>query len=125
LGGPCAPALKIALALGDGGGKTTPEEWLASVLALAGVSPAVPPDSRGEDSAVALPPSDCSLGIWTFNLGLFAPTCALLVREGGGNSPGIADGWFLWDIEGTLCGLGGGGVGADACFRSMVPTSTD
>lgn len=26
LGGPCAPALRIALALGDGGGKTTPEE---------------------------------------------------------------------------------------------------
>lgn len=55
----------MALALGDGGGNTTPEEWLASVLALAGVPPAVPADCRGEDSdpAVALPPSDCSLGI--------------------------------------------------------------
>ncbi len=62
-GGPCAPALRMALALGDGGGNTTPEEWLASVLALAGVSPTVPAECRGEDSAVALPPSDCSLGI--------------------------------------------------------------
>lgn len=41
LGGPDAPALKIALALGDGGGRTTPvpEEWLASVLAFLGVAP--------------------------------------------------------------------------------------
>lgn len=62
-GGPCAPALIIALALGEGGGRTTPDEWLASVLALAGVPPVVSPDSRGDDSAVALPPSDCSLGI--------------------------------------------------------------
>lgn len=102
LGGPCAPALRIALALGDGGGKTTPEEWLASVLALAGVSAAVPPDPRGEDSAVALPPSDCSLGIWTLSLGLFAPICALFVRDGGGNSPAIEEGWFLSVIECTL-----------------------
>lgn len=66
-GGPCAPALSRALALGDGGGRTTPDEWLASVLPLAGVPPVVSPDSRGEDSAVALPPSDGSLGICTFN----------------------------------------------------------
>lgn len=73
----------MALALGEGGGRTTPEEWLASVLALAGVSPAVPPDSRGEDSAVADPPSsDCSLGICTFSIGLFAPLCALSDRDG-------------------------------------------
>lgn len=67
LGGPWAPALSKALALGEGGGRTTPDEWLASVLPLAGVPPVVSPDSRGDDSAVALPPSDCSLGICTFN----------------------------------------------------------
>ena len=83
LGGPWAPALRIALALGDGGGSTTPDEWLASVLALAGVPPAVPADCRGDDSAVALPPSDCSLGICTLSLGRLAPSCALLVRDGG------------------------------------------
>lgn len=77
----------MALALGEGGGSTTPEEWLASVLALAGVSPAVPPEPRGDDSAVALPPSDCSLGICKFSLGLLAPSWALDVRDGGWISP--------------------------------------
>ena len=40
-GGPDAPALSMALALGEGGGRTTPvpEEWLASVLAFRGVGP--------------------------------------------------------------------------------------
>lgn len=70
----------MALALGEGGGRTTPEEWDASALAIAGVSSAVPPDWRGEDSAVADPPSDCSLGICTFNLGRLPPICALFVR---------------------------------------------
>lgn len=69
-GGPWAPALSSALALGDGGGSTTPDEWLVSET-FAGVSPAVPPDWLGEGPAVALPPSsDCSLGICTLSLGL-------------------------------------------------------
>lgn len=64
LGGPCAPALSRALALGEGGGRTTPEEWEASVLGFAGVSPGASPLARGEEPAVALPPSsDCSEGI--------------------------------------------------------------
>jgi hypothetical protein len=85
LGGPDAPALSSELALGDGGGKSTPEEWDASVLVRAGVAPVVvPPDSLlGEDSAVALPPSECSLGIWTLSLGRFGSVCMLLDRDGG------------------------------------------
>ena len=69
--GPCAPALSnaFALALGDGGGRTTPvpDEWLASVLALAGVFP----ECRGEDPLAS--PSDCSSGIWTLSRGRAAP----------------------------------------------------
>jgi hypothetical protein len=72
LGGPVAPALRSEFALGEGGGNTTPEEWDASVL-RAGVAPEM--ESLGEESAVALPPSDCSLGICTLNLGLFLSAC--------------------------------------------------
>jgi hypothetical protein len=61
-GGPVAPALINEFALGDGGGKTTPEEWDPSVPVRAGVAPVVP-ESFGDESAVALPASDCSLGI--------------------------------------------------------------
>jgi hypothetical protein len=60
-GGPEAPALIRELALGEGGGRTTPEECEASVPVLAGVTPVV--ESFGEESAVALPASECSLGI--------------------------------------------------------------
>lgn len=82
LGGPDAPALKSALALGDGGGSKTPEECEASVLVLAGVGTVVP-ESLGEESAVALPASECSLGIWTLSRGRFASVCMLFVRDGG------------------------------------------
>lgn len=82
-GGPVAPALKREFALGEGGGSRT-EECEASVLVLPGVTPVVP-DSLGDESAVALPASECSLGISTLNRGRFAsPTCMLLVRDGGG-----------------------------------------
>jgi hypothetical protein len=80
LGGPVAPALRSELALGEGGGSTTPEEWDASVL-RAGVAPEI--ESLGDESAVALPPSECSLGIWTRNFGLFLSICRLFVRVGG------------------------------------------
>ena len=81
-GGPVAPALSNALALGDGGGRTTPDECDASVL-LCGVALVLA--SLGEDPAVALPASECSLGIWTFSRGRFSPPiCMLFVREGGG-----------------------------------------
>lgn len=57
-GGPVAPALIMELALGEGGGRTTPEECV-SVLVLAGVAPVVP-EPLGEDSAVWLPFCDSS-----------------------------------------------------------------
>lgn len=77
-----APALRSEFALGDGGGRTTPEECEASVLVLAGVAPVVP-DSLGDDSAVWLPASEGSLGIWTLSLGRTS-LAILFVREGGG-----------------------------------------
>jgi hypothetical protein len=83
LGGPVAPALSSEFALGDGGGRTTPEECDASVL-RPGVAPVVP-ESFGDESAVALPASECSLGICTLNLGLLSPPMRrLFVRDGGG-----------------------------------------
>lgn len=57
-GGPVAPALMIELALGEGGGKTTPEECV-SVLVRAGVAPVVP-EPLGDESAVWLPFSESS-----------------------------------------------------------------
>jgi hypothetical protein len=48
----------------------------------AGVAPVVP-ESFGEESAVALPASDCSLGICTWRRGLFGFVCKLLVLDGG------------------------------------------
>ena len=50
-------------------------------MALAGVRVLLPAESREESSAVALPPSEFSLGICTFNCGRF--DCPLLVRVGG------------------------------------------
>ena len=79
-GGPVAPALRSEFADGDGGGRTTPDECEASVL-RAGVAPEI--ESLGDESAVALPPSECSLGICTRSLGLFLSICKLFVRLGG------------------------------------------
>lgn len=87
-GGPPVPALSKALALGEGGGRTTPDEWLPSVPApLAdGAPPAVPLDPRGEQSTSALPSGDSS-GICTFSCGRLPPWAlahrALSVRRGG------------------------------------------
>lgn len=77
MGGPLAPALSKALALGDGGGRTTGP----SPFARTGVIVAVAAVSLGDASPVVSPPSEASLGIWTFSLGL---ACMLLVRLGGG-----------------------------------------
>lgn len=71
--------------------------WLASDVALAGVDVLLPPESRGDESAVALPPSDCSLGICTLRRGRLALTCTLLARGGGG----ISD---TEDVDGTRWG---------------------
>ena len=54
-------------------------------MLLAGVSLIVIADCRGEE-AVALSASDCSSGIWTLSLGLFALDWAVLDRDGRGNS---------------------------------------
>lgn len=68
------------------------------------------PDCWGVDSAVALSASDCSSGIWTLSLGLFAFDCAVLVRDGGGNS----EEFVLRGTGVSFCGFGGGGVGLEA-----------
>jgi hypothetical protein len=58
-----APALMSEVALGEGGGRTTPDECEASVPVRAGVAPVVE-ELRGDESAVWLPASsECSLGI--------------------------------------------------------------
>jgi hypothetical protein len=98
LGGPVAPALINEFALGEGGGKTTPDECEASVPVRAGVAPVVP-ESLGDESAVALPASECSLGICTRSLGFFGSVCRLLVREIG----------WMAGIEDADCARGGGG----------------
>jgi hypothetical protein len=81
-GGPVAPALSSEFALGDGGGSTTPEECEASVPVRPGVAPVVP-ESFGDESAVALPASECSLGICTLSRGFLGSVCRLFVREIG------------------------------------------
>jgi hypothetical protein len=74
LGGPEAPAERRADADGEGGGRTTPEEWEPSVpLRWEGWLPVASVDSCGEESAVALPPSEGSSGIWTLRTGLLVP----------------------------------------------------
>lgn len=102
-GGPVAPALSNELALGEGGGRTTPEECDASVL-RPGVAPVVP-ESLGDESAVALPASECSLGIWTLNLGLLSPIRRLFVRDGGG----------IMGTEDVDCVRCGGGWACGGC----------
>lgn len=80
-GGPCAPALRMAPADGDGGGRTTPG-GLVSELPLAGVCVLFPAESRADDSPVALPRSEFSLGICTVSFG--RPAAVLeFVRVGG------------------------------------------
>lgn len=102
--GPVAPALSSALALGEGGGRTIIDECDASVL-LCGVELVLV--SFGEEPAVALPASECSLGICTLSLGLFSPPIWMLfVRDGGGilgndEIDGFRDAW------GRCCGCGG------------------
>lgn len=77
-GGPWAPAERRAPADGEGGGRTTRPVccWPFGLLGLeilvsSGASSAVPPSSP-----------DCSLGIWTLSLGLFASDWLVLLRVG-------------------------------------------
>ena len=50
---------------------------------MAEVTVLLPAESREDDSPVALPRSELSLGIWTFNCGRLDVSAPLLVREGG------------------------------------------
>jgi hypothetical protein len=119
-----APALRREFALGEGGGSTTPEEWDASVL-RAGVAPDM--ESLGDESAVALPPSECSLGICTLNFGLFLSACWRLLTRVGGAMIGTVG------VESVRCGgcgleiFGGWGgwEGPLGCRRDMAHTSMD
>lgn len=83
-----APAERRVVAEGDGGGRTTPDPECESVGRLDGCEvPSVDAPRGDPDSAVALPPSEGSSGIWTFSRGLAAPppTRRLFDREGGVN----------------------------------------
>ena len=75
-GGPVAPALSSVLALGDGGGSTTPL-WPCSRFGVSAV-----PAGFGDVAAVCLAASSssCSLGISTLSRGRFV--CRLLLRLG-------------------------------------------
>lgn len=61
---------------GDGGGSTTGLPW--------GTLGPVEEVSFADEPAVASPPSDCSLGIWTLRRGRLASDCVVFEREGGG-----------------------------------------
>lgn len=124
-GGPDAPALSKALALGEGGGKTTPEECEPSVPALrVGCVPVASVDSGGEEPAVPFPSSEGSSGICNASRGRLAFNCALFVREGGGKVS-------LDEIEAfrflscVLARCGAGGDGAGALPLETLPTSID
>ena len=135
LGGPCAPALRSALALGEGGGSTTPDEWLPSVPPaplVDGPPPAVLLAAWGEEVASPLPPSDTSSGICTFSCGRLPPGapphCALFVRCGGAISGKDDIEVFprLW--LGCFPGRGGAisePAGLLVLLRETAPTSTD
>jgi len=113
-GGPVAPALNILDALGEGGGRTTPD-WLASLpVRRPGVSPEVlviaAPGARCVDVGAELrppPSSDTSLGMCTFRRGLFEASAAkdmeCCVRWGCENwGEGLADavGFDAWEWAG-------------------------
>lgn len=66
-------------------------------LSLAGVAVLFPAESRSDDSAVALPRSEFSLGICTFNCGRLDGRGPLLVRMGG----------LMSDAEEIDCARGG------------------
>ena len=77
-GGPCAPALSSAPALGLGGGRTTP-----CVRCPPGVTPGCGVFASSNADAVPSP-SDCSAGICKFNFGRFASEWFVFCLVGGG-----------------------------------------
>jgi len=125
-GGPEAPALRIADAEGEGGGRTTPElcssPW--SSLRVAAFD-----EERGEEleSAVLLPPSEGSSGICTFNTGLLpapALNCAELVRDGGVNLS-VEDTEIFRFLLCVCDRCGGEGGFVWAVVLETAPASTD
>ena len=125
MGGPDAPALSKALALGDGGGNTTPEECEPSVPALrVECVPVASVDSGGEEPAVPFPSSEGSSGICNASLGRLALSCALFVREGGGKASFDEIEAFLF-LSCVLARCCPGGDGAGAWPFETLPTSTD
>jgi hypothetical protein len=129
LGGPDAPAESRADADGDGGGRTTPEPEGCSEDCPFRCAFAAVVAEWGEESPVALPPSDGSSGICTFRTGRFPPPSeALFVREGGWNPSGAED---IEDMD-TLRGLawdcarpGGPGDCVWVGGRAVAPTSIE
>lgn len=129
LGGPDAPADSRADADGEGGGSTTPEpEGCSEDCPFRCVFAAVVAE-WGDESPVALPPSDGSSGICTFRAGrLPPPRDALFVREGGWKPSGAEDiedmdtlrglAWPCWPGGPGDCVCGGGG-------RAVAPTSIE
>ena len=86
------------------------------MLVLAGVSPGASPLARGEEPAVALPPSsDCSEGIWTVRRGRFAPELSPAKEE--------ID-WFRCGCGITRGVRADGRIGA-VLVRLTFPMSTD
>lgn len=75
--------------------------------------------SRGDESAVTLPPSDCSPGICTFKRGRFTFMGALFVREmvgfrgGGGSETEDEAGWERSEDVGCVDGAGTGAAAAE------------
>lgn len=89
-GGPDAPAERRAEAEGEGGGRTTEDEFSCDCPFRRCFAVLVP--DRGElESAVADPPSEASSGICKLRAGRFAPVDVLFVREGVWNPSGTDD----------------------------------
>lgn len=91
----------------------------------AGVAPVVD-ELRGEDSAVWLPASSGSLGIWTLSLGRTSLVAMLFVREGG-RIVGIEEvDCVRWGAGGGTCAAdGSGGEWPFAWRRDIAATSID
>lgn len=123
MGGPDAPALSKALALGDGGGSTMPEECDPSVPVRRVESAPVPlAEPGGEEPAVPLPSSEGSSGICRASLGRLAFSCALLVLEGGAKASfDETEALRCFACVFVRCRGWGGGMGV--CFGVASPST--
>lgn len=76
---------------------------------MAEVEVVLPVESRGEDSPVALPLSEWSLGIWTLSRGLGRDGCCESLRDG-----------VDCDLCGSVAARFGGGGGGPPLGRGRV-----